>query len=152
MNFLDFLGLWPVLNNFYFVIGHGKARRRKNVFRILYWLGVKFVFLCFSIKTSLAEMLEYFLNMLVIFRHVIWVDKYIIQIDHNTNIQNIGEEVIYKSLEGYENISKTEGHYRLLKWSIMCFQSSLPFITVGNANQVVSMVNIYLCIYSSFAK
>ena len=42
------------------------------------------------------------------FRHVIWVDKYIIQIDHDINIQKIGEEVIYKSLEDYGNISKTK--------------------------------------------
>ena len=53
-------------------------------------------------------MLEHFLNTPVMFRHVIWVDKYIIQIDHDINIQKIGEEVIYKSLEDYGNISKTK--------------------------------------------
>ena len=60
MNILDFLGFQPVLNNLYFVVRHGKARRRKNISQILYWLGVEFVFLCFGIKTSLVEILEYF--------------------------------------------------------------------------------------------
>jgi len=32
---------------------------------------VKFTFLCFGIKASLTEMLKYFLNMPVIFEHVI---------------------------------------------------------------------------------
>ena len=60
-------------------------------------------------------MLEYFFNMLVIFRHVIQVDEYIIQIDYNTNIQKVREHVIYELLESCGSISKTERYYRLLK-------------------------------------
>jgi len=78
LNVLDFLGFQPVLNNLYFVVGHGKARRRKNVSQILYQLGVEFTFLCFGIKTSLVEILEYFFHMPVMLRHVIQVDEYII--------------------------------------------------------------------------
>jgi len=102
------------LDNLYFVIGHGKTRRRKDISQILYQLRVKFTFLCFNIKTSLAEMLEYFFYMLVMFGHV-QVDEYIIQIDHNTNIQEIGENVIHELLKGCRSISKTEGNYRLFK-------------------------------------
>ena len=78
MNVLDFLGFQPVLNNLYLVVGHSKARRRKDVSQILYQLGVEFAFLCFGIKTSLVEMLEYFFHMPVMLGHVIRVDKYII--------------------------------------------------------------------------
>ena len=76
---------------------------------------MEFAFLYFNIKTSLVEVLEYFLNMLAMFRHVFWVDEYIIQIDHDINIQKVREEVVYKLLEDYKNIGKTEEHYRLLK-------------------------------------
>ena len=51
-------------------------------------------------------MLEYFLNMSVIFRHVIQVDEYIIQIDHNIDIQKIKENVIHKLLKGYGSYHK----------------------------------------------
>jgi len=44
-------------------------------------------------------MLEYFFNMLVMFKHVIWVDKYIIQIDYDTDIQKVRENVIHELLE-----------------------------------------------------
>jgi len=71
LNILDFFGFWPVLNNLYFVVGYGKARRRNIVSQIFYQLGVKFAFLCFGIKTSLVEILEYFFYMLVVFGHVI---------------------------------------------------------------------------------
>ena len=72
---------------------------------------MKFAFLYFSIKASFAEMHEYFFNMLVIFRHVIQIDKYIIQIDYDTDIQEIGENVIHKSLKNCGSISKTKRHY-----------------------------------------
>jgi len=115
LNILDFLGFQPVLNNLYFVVGHGKARRRKDVSQILYRLRVEFTFFCFGIKTSLTETLEYFFHMPVMLGHVIRVDKYIIQIDHNTNIQKVGENVVHKSLKGCRSIGKTEGHYRPFK-------------------------------------
>jgi len=76
---------------------------------------VELTFLCFGIKTSLAEMLEYFFYMLVILGYVIQVDEYIIQIDHDTDIQKVGENVIHESLEGRRSIGETEGHYRPFK-------------------------------------
>ena len=139
MNIFHFLQLWPVLNNLYFVIRHNKARKKKNVSQIFYQLRVKFAFLCFSIKTSLVETLEYFFNMPVMFRHVIQVDKYIIQIDHNTDIQKIRENIVYELLEDCRSISKTKRYYS-------------PFITIGDANQMVSMVKIYLWINLSFVR
>ena len=60
-------------------------------------------------------MLEYFLNMLVMFGHVIRVDEYIIQIDHDTDIQEIGENVVHESLESHGSIGKTKGYYRPFK-------------------------------------
>jgi len=103
------------LNNLYFVVGHGKARRRKDVSQILYRLGVEFTFFCFGIKASLAEMLEYFFHMPVMLGHAIRVDEYIIQIDHDTYIQKIRENVVHELLEGRGSIGKTEGHYRPFK-------------------------------------
>jgi len=76
---------------------------------------VEFAFLCFGIKTSLVEMLKYFFHMSVMFRHVIRVDEYIIQIDHNTDIQKVRENVVHESLEGRRSIGKTKEHYRPFK-------------------------------------
>jgi len=115
LNILDFLGFQLVLNNICFVVKHSEARRRKDVSQILYQLRVKFTFLCFGIKTSLAEMLEYFFYMLVMLGHIIRVDEYIIQIDHDTDIQKVRENVIYESLESCRSIGKTEEHYRPFK-------------------------------------
>ena len=103
------------MNNLYLVVGYGETRRRKDVSQIFYQLRVKFAFLCFGIKTSLAETLEYFFYMPVMFRHVIQVDEYIIQIDHDTDIQKVRENIVHESLEGHRSIGKTEEHYRPFK-------------------------------------
>ena len=76
---------------------------------------MKFTFLYFGIKTSLVETLEYFFHIPVMLRHVIRVDEYIIQIDHDTDIQNIRENVVHESLESRGSIGKTKEHYRPFK-------------------------------------
>jgi len=76
---------------------------------------VEFTFLCFSIKTSLAEILEYFFYIPVMLGHVTRVDKYIIQIDHDTDIQKVRENIVHELLEGHESIGKTKGYYRPFK-------------------------------------
>ena len=53
--------------------------------------------------------------MLVMFGHVIQVDKYIIQIDHDTDIQKIEENVIYELLKDYGSIGKIKRYYRPFK-------------------------------------
>ena len=60
-------------------------------------------------------MLEYFFYISVMFGHVTRVNEYIIQIDHDIDIQKIGENVIHELLEDYRSIGKTKGHYRLFK-------------------------------------
>ena len=68
------------------------------------------------------------------FGHVIQVDEYIIKIDHNTNIQEIRENIVYKLLKDGKSIGKTKRHYKPFKWSVIYPKSSLPFITISNAN------------------
>jgi len=76
---------------------------------------VEFTFLCFDIKTSLTEILKHFFYMLMIFVHIIQVDEYIIQIDHNTDIQEIRENVIHELLKNCGSIGETEEYYRPFK-------------------------------------
>jgi len=53
--------------------------------------------------------------MLVMFGHVIRVDEYIIQINHDTDIQKVRENVIHELLEDRGSIGKAKGHYRPFK-------------------------------------
>ena len=76
---------------------------------------MKLILLYFNIKTSFIELFEHFFNMPVVYKHVVRVDKYIIKINYNTNIQKIREYVIYESLKGCRDTSKTKRWYKLFK-------------------------------------
>jgi len=88
----------------------------------------------------------------VVYGHVIRVDEYIIKINYNTNIQKIRENIVYESLKGYRNISKTKWYYRLFKRFITISESSLSFVLIKYANQIVCMEKIYLGIYLDFTE
>jgi len=49
------------------------------------------------------------------FEHVIGVDKYIIQIDYNTNIQKIRKEVVHESLKDHRSVSQIKEYYKSFK-------------------------------------
>ena len=53
--------------------------------------------------------------MSVMFGHIIQVDEYIIQIDHDTDIQKVRENIVDELLEGHGSIGKAKGHYRPFK-------------------------------------
>ena len=90
-----------------------EERMYPRYFTDLEW---NFTFLCFGIKTSLTETLEYFFYMPVMLGHVIIrVDEYIIQINHNTDIQKVRENAIHELLEGCGSIGKAKGYYRPFK-------------------------------------
>ena len=69
---------------------------------------MKLILLYFGIKANFVKAFEYLFNMLVVCRHIMRVNEYIIKIDHNTKIQNIREYIIYKSLKDYKGINKAE--------------------------------------------
>jgi len=87
-------------------------------------------------------------------KHITEVNKDIIKIDYYTNIQEIKKDVIYESLKDSKNIGKTTKHHRLFKWSIKMkvLESNILFIIFGNANQVVSVIEIYLGIDINFVR
>jgi len=76
---------------------------------------VKLALLYFGIKAKFVKVFEYLFDMLVVYRHIIRVNEYIIKIDHNTKIQKIRKYVIHKSLKGHKSINKAEWYYRPLK-------------------------------------
>jgi len=83
--------------------------------------------------------------MLVVYGHII-------KINYNTNIQKIRENIIYKSLKGYRNISKTKWYYRLFKRFITISEGSLLFFLIRYIDQIVCMEKIYLGIYLGFTE
>jgi len=74
--------------------------------QILYQLRIELTLFYFSIGTNFVKFFEYFFNMLIVYRHVIRVNVYIIKVDYNTNIQKIREYDVHELPEDYESIGK----------------------------------------------
>jgi len=66
---------------------------------------------------------------------VIGVNQDVVQVDYYTHIQEIGEHVVHKALEG----------------GIMSPEDSFPFVFFGNADQVIRMLEVDLGVNMSFA-
>ena len=84
--------------------------------------------------------------MLVIRGEVRGVDEYVIEVDHDAHIQHIYEDTVDKTLECSGSVSETKGHYQPLKGVIAGVEGGLPFISIGNADQIIHMSEIKFAI------
>ena len=99
------------------------------------WLGEEIV---------LSEMLEDFTDVSLMGLKVLRVYQDVIQIDDNTDIEEICEDTIDKSLKSRRGVSQAKGHDIPFKGPILRVECGLPFISFGNADQMVRVVKINL--------
>src|SRR5215468_3274391 len=110
---------------------------------------VKSTFLLGCEEAIRLKALEHLANMGAMLFHVIGVNKDVVQINDDRDIKHISEDVIHKPLKGRRSVRKAERHNEPFKRTITSTKSGLPFITFGDANQVVGVFQIYLGIDSS---
>jgi len=102
-----------------------------------------------SDKESISsESSEYLLNMGLVFRHIARVDKNVIQVDDDCDINHICENIVHKSLKGCGCIGKPFRHYRPLERAILGSECDFPFISSCDSDQMVCMSEIDLGVNS----
>ena len=102
----------PILDNLYFVSSHGKAFRRQDVAQVFDSVAVELTFLGLSIQ-PFPELLEYFFNLVMVSGFIRRVDKNIVKVDNNTNIEHVHEDVVHEVLESSGCIGQAKGHHHL---------------------------------------
>jgi len=55
-----------------------------------------------------VKVFEYFFGMLAVYKHVIRINEYIIQIGYNTDIQKIRKNIIHELLKDHRSIGKAK--------------------------------------------
>src|SRR5882672_8427032 len=115
LNVLDFLGFRPILDYLDFVLGHGEAFGRQHVSEVFAGSDVELAFVCMGKKSISTESSEYFLNMSFVLGNVVRVDKDVIQINDDYDVNHIHEDVVHKSLKSCGCISKAFRHYQPLE-------------------------------------
>src|SRR5882724_13358870 len=102
-----------------------------------------------SDKESISsESLEYLLNMGLVFGHIARVDKNVIQVDDDCDINHFCKNIIHKSLKGCGCIGRPFRHYRPLKRAVLSSECSFPFVSGCDSDQVVHMSEIDLVVNS----
>ena len=105
---------------------------------------MKLTFLWLGEEIVLLEASEDFTDVFLMGLEVLGVYQDVIQIDDNTDIKEICEDTIDKLLKGHRSICQAKGHDIPLKGPISRAECDFPFITFGNADKVVHMVQINL--------
>ena len=105
---------------------------------------VKLALISSDKKSVSSESSEYLLNMGLVFGHIARVDKNVVQVDDDCDINHICKSIIHKSLKGCGCIGKPFRHYRPLKRAVSSSECSFPFVSGCNLDQVVCMSEIDL--------
>ena len=78
--------------------------------------------------------MQHFLDMILMFGHVIQVNKNVVKVNYYTDVRKIGEDIVYELLKGYRSISEAKRHYYQFKESIASIEGSfLPYDTYGKS-------------------
>ncbi|KIN95566.1 hypothetical protein M404DRAFT_165501 [Pisolithus tinctorius Marx 270] len=124
--------LRPVMDCLNLLSGHGETGGRKNITEVLDRVRVKLALLQLGIKAILSK-------------------ADVIEVYHNANIEHVCKDAIDKSLESCRRISQTERHYPPLVRTITSAESSFPFISIHNVDQMIGMAEVDLGIDFSMA-
>jgi hypothetical protein len=84
--------------------------------------------------------------------HVIGIDQDVVQVYKDTNIEEVGEDVVHETLKSSQSIGKAERHNTILKGSITGSEGSFPFITFGDSDKMECMPKIDFGIDACFPR
>ncbi|KIM62628.1 hypothetical protein SCLCIDRAFT_119198, partial [Scleroderma citrinum Foug A] len=129
LDVLYFLRFRPIGDGLNFLHGHRESIGRETETKVLGGGGMELTFLWLGEEIVLSEMSEDFVDVLLMGLEV---------------LREIREDTIDESLESHGSICQAEGHDIPLEGTILRVEHGFPFITFGNADQVVRMAEINL--------
>ena len=109
-------------------------------------------FVGLGVKSVLSESSENLSDMFPVVVKVIGVDQDVVQINENAYIQEVGENIIHKTLKSGGGIGKSERHNAPLKRAIASAKRSFPFVTFTDPDKVVCMLEIDFGEVTSFLR
>jgi hypothetical protein len=75
---------------------------------------------------------------------ILRVDQYIIDIDDHSLVEQIAQHLVYHRLEGSRCIAQPKRHYQVLKQAISRAEGCFPFIALGDADEIVTVLQVQL--------
>ena len=82
-----------------------------------------------------AKALEDLMDMLAVLFHVV-------EVDEDTYIEHVREDVIHEALRSCQCISQTKGHNTPFEGAIAGAEGGFPFVTFTDSNEVVGVLQV----------
>jgi hypothetical protein len=152
LNIFDFVRFGPVEDSLNFALVHMESIRSENESEILDGRLGELAFFSLSVELMLSEASEYFTDVFLVVFWVVWIDKDVIEINHNGYIEHVRKDVIDKMLESSRSIGQSERHNEPFKRAIASAERGLPFISRANANKMISVAKVDLRVDAGLAR
>jgi len=152
LNVLDFPWFWPLLDGLYLVGSHREAGRRQNVTEIFNAFAIELALLGFSIQSVFPQAAEDFFNLFMVSGLIGRIDKNIVKIYDNANVQHVHENVVHEALKSPGSVGQAEGHNQPLEGSVLGAKGGFPFVTFPDADEVIGVPQINLGIDPRLAR
>ena len=95
-----------------------------------------------GVKSILLESLEHLSDMILVVTKIIRVDQDVVQINENTYVEEIGEDVIHKTLKSGGGVGKSERHNTPLKRTIASAEHGFPLVTFMDPDKMIGMPEV----------
>ena len=97
-----------------------------------------------SIELVSMESGKDFLDVGRVLLQIIKVYQDIIQVYYYGDVNHVGEDVVHEPLETHQGIGEPLGHHQPLERPVLGPESGLPFVAIGDADEVVGMLQVDL--------
>ena len=102
-------------------------------------------------ETILPEPSEYLSDMFNMLLRVLGVDEDVVEVDDHEQVEEVGEDVVHETLECGRCVGEPERHHTPFERSVAGAERGLPFVTLGDTDQVISMSEVKFRIDSGFS-
>uniref|UniRef100_A0A0W0GFU7 Uncharacterized protein n=1 Tax=Moniliophthora roreri TaxID=221103 RepID=A0A0W0GFU7_MONRR len=134
------------------IFGHPETVRQEYVAKKLALGYMELAFLGIIEQAMLLKLLKDLLDMLLVVIHVFRVDEDVIEVDDNTDVQQVSENGVNKMLESSRSVCQSFRNDIPLVRAISGVKCSFPLVTISDPYKMVCMAEVELCIDRGFAQ
>ena len=152
MYVFNLAGFQPIEDSLHFVFSHAESVGHQDVSEVFHTVLVKLAFSGVCVEAMFPEPAEDFFDVLFVLRHVVGVDEDVVEVDDDTDIEEVAEDVVHETLKGRGCVGKSEGHHQPFKRAVASAEGGLPFFTFCDVNKVVCVTKVDFGIGAGFPR
>lgn len=131
-------------DNIDFLLVHKDTVRRDDISEEFHSVGVEIAFLGFAEEVVRAKSFEHFADMLNMLVRIVGIDEDIVEVNHDVDVKEVGENVVHEGLKSGRSIGETERHNEIFICTIASAECGFPLVASSNSDIAISDAEIEL--------